>query len=120
MTIATAFAADMPQDVEVPRIRPRNSKRRVPTLIISPLTSVTDESCCDAGPEDSVPVAKDKALGISTECAETELSATEARASGPAKGKTWTFSLSIGGANPLQIKGTISEVEMAMPAVGGH
>ncbi len=55
---------------------------------------------------------------LDTACTATkaETTSTATRSDSPNKAKTWTFSISIGGANPLQIKGTIKSVEGDEPA----
>jgi hypothetical protein len=55
--------------------------------------------------------ARDACCQIKTETARTEASAQP---------KTWTFSISIGGAKPLQIKGTITAAGADQPAPAGH
>jgi outer membrane protein TolC len=58
--------------------------------------------------------------------AETACTATQAetaygrgKSDAPAKAKTWTFSISIGGVRPLQIKGTITAADADEPASAG-
>ena len=59
-------------------------------------------------------VGDPKEVKVSTTKAAGSSDAAEAAA--PPKTRTWTFSLSIGGTNPLQIKGTITSSESAAPA----
>jgi outer membrane protein TolC len=51
--------------------------------------------------------------------AKTQSSTDPAKTAKPAKSQTWTFSISIGSDNPLQIKGTITSSDAA-PAPAGH
>ncbi len=129
MTVAAAFAADMPQDVEVPR---------AVAFPMPPILSVndapcwgtkcdSDASCCDAEPAATSTVMKAETSGTSAKCdsactlTKSDDASTAVKTNAPARSKTWTFSLSIGGgANPLQIKGTVTETETEPPAHAEH
>jgi outer membrane protein TolC len=116
--VAAAFASDLPQDVEVPRVG---------VLNVEPASSVNNASCCDSDPEETSTVTKAQEPTPSPKCdgactvtkAEPGSNAVKTRSS--AKAKTWTFSLSIGrGTDPLQIKGTITEPDTEQPGHAGH
>jgi outer membrane protein TolC len=60
---------------------------------------------------------KTQATGGATQ---TETACPGAKTDAPAKGKTWTFSISIGGAKPIQIKGTITADDTDEAASASH
>jgi outer membrane protein TolC len=116
--VAAAFASDLPQDVEVPRVGILNGE---------PASSVNNASCCDSNTEKTSTVAKSQASApspvsdITCTATKAEPGSTAVRTRSPAKARTWTFSLSIGrGTDPLQIKGTITEPGTEQPAHAGH
>ena len=113
MTVAAAFAADLPEDVEVPRVG---------VFAIPSALSANDAPCCDTEPEVTNTAAKSDTSCTTTKgdaaCTVTkaESSGTTSESKAPANPKTWTFAISIGGSNPLQIKGTITEGGADQPA----
>ncbi len=129
MTVAAACGADLPQAVEVPR---------VVAFSMPPMLSVNDvsgcgakpeatASCCDAKSEPTSAVTKSETSCSSSKSdsafkvTRAESGSTAVKTNAPARSKTWTFSLSIGGgANPLQIKGTVTETEGEQPDHSGH
>jgi outer membrane protein TolC len=67
-------------------------------------------------PDDKVVTASfasEKPKDLDVPPTKAEMRATAAKAATPPPGKTWTFSISIGGANPLQITGTITAADGA-------
>ena len=116
MTVAAAFSPEMPQALEVPRVG---------AFIMPPVLSVNDAPGCGTKPEATSTIAtKGETSGTSAKSdrACTLTKADDAStANTPDKSKTWTFSFSIGGgANPLQIKGTVTETEAEHPAHAAH
>jgi outer membrane protein TolC len=118
------FEPGIPWGRELPRLVPLTFQLTAP----SPVVSQADAArLCPTIPGYGMPSpATDtnstrKAQAVSTDAdgtceksiVKTDTACTTAKADQPAKAKTktWSFSLSIGGANPLQIKGTITETE---------
>jgi outer membrane protein TolC len=118
MTVAAAFSPEMPQALEVPRVG---------AFIMPPVLSVNDATCRGTKPEATSTMAtKRDTSGTSAKCdsactlTKADDASTAVKTNAPAKAKTWTFSISIGGTNPLQIKGTITEGETERPAAVGR
>ena len=110
MTVATGFAEPEPApSVEVPRMM---------AFIAPPPLLGLAPSCCDS--PSTTETARTSCTGakLDTACTVTkaQTASTRARSDSSTKAKTWTFSISIGGANALQIKGTIKSVEGDEPA----
>ena len=110
MTVATGFTEPEPiPSVEVPRmmafIAPPPLLGLAPSCCDSPSTTETARTAGTGAKQDPACVAT-----------KAETTSTAAQSDPSTKAKTWTFSISIGGANPLQIKGTIKSVEGDEPA----
>jgi outer membrane protein TolC len=113
MAVAAAFAGDMTQPLEMPRVR----AFPIPAVSVNDAPRPgaryeTDASCCDGSQGKMSKVTKADRSGTSARRDDACTRTATDHASSAFKAKTWTFSLSIGGgANPLQIKGTVTETE---------
>ncbi len=106
--MTASFDPEKFSGVEVPRIISINDVPPTPRLMVTPhLEAVLSPqtSCCGS------------ATAITDTTAKAQAACTTANADHPIRAKSWTFSLSIGGANPLQIKGTITQTEADDPPI---
>ena len=105
---------------EVPRIISLNDIPPAPRCVAMPeLAAILwpTAPCGVTGTASTELTSKDQAArAIGPRVAKIDTACTTAKAEKLAKPQTWTFSISIGGANPLQIKGTITRTETDDPS----